>query len=159
MLHASGDYELRYAESEQMAADIFTKAFSDPDKWTHACTLINHVDPKTFWTLPAGDGGIQTLLRSRKCKKERPKPESSENIKTSACVKPMRLGSEQIKALASISVKSAKVDEDAQTECPATDDELEYDSEIDEPTHERVMNKERRKLCTGSPDERPEPQN
>ena len=66
----SDDFELRYTESEQMAADIFTKGFSDPDKWTHACTLINHVNPQTFWKLPTGDGGIQTLLRSRKKKKK-----------------------------------------------------------------------------------------
>ena len=28
-----------------MATDIYTKAFSDPDKWLAACWLINVVDP------------------------------------------------------------------------------------------------------------------
>ena len=53
----SKDFELQYTESEHMAADIFTKAFTDSEKWKHACSLINLVDPATFWTVPSGDGG------------------------------------------------------------------------------------------------------
>ena len=61
----SEDYELRYEKSEAMAADIFTKAFNDKDKWAHACQLINVVDPKTFWNGPAADGGtVATSLRA-----------------------------------------------------------------------------------------------
>ena len=33
-----------------MPADILTKGFLDTEKWAHALMLINHVDPKTFWT-------------------------------------------------------------------------------------------------------------
>ena len=33
-----------------MRADILTKGFLDTEKWAHALMLINHVDPKTFWT-------------------------------------------------------------------------------------------------------------
>ena len=40
-----------------MAADIFTKAFNDKDKWAHACQLINIVDPAVFWKGPTADGG------------------------------------------------------------------------------------------------------
>ena len=29
-----------------MAADIYTKAFSDPDNWSNALSLINIIDPK-----------------------------------------------------------------------------------------------------------------
>ena len=34
---------LKYEESKNMAADIYTKAFTDPEKWCHACNLINMV--------------------------------------------------------------------------------------------------------------------
>ncbi len=33
--------DLCYARSEQMSADIYTKAFSDKDKWDHALKLIS----------------------------------------------------------------------------------------------------------------------
>ena len=36
---------LVYERSAYMAADIYTKAFTDKDKWNHACLLINIVDP------------------------------------------------------------------------------------------------------------------
>ena len=35
---------LIYEKSEFMAADIYTKGFTDPDKWEHARHLINVVD-------------------------------------------------------------------------------------------------------------------
>ena len=40
-----GDIVLRYEVSARMAADIYTKAFQDADKWRMACWLINVVDP------------------------------------------------------------------------------------------------------------------
>ena len=36
---------LMYERTAYMAADIYTKAFNDKDKWDHACLLINIVDP------------------------------------------------------------------------------------------------------------------
>ena len=36
----SGVVNLVYAKSEDMAADVFTKGFSDPERWRHACTMI-----------------------------------------------------------------------------------------------------------------------
>jgi hypothetical protein len=44
--------DLRYIESAEQAADIFTKAFTNPEKWRLVTTLINHIDPATFWTAP-----------------------------------------------------------------------------------------------------------
>ena len=38
-----GHLDLIYINSEKEAADIFTKAFTDKDKWLHAIHLINHV--------------------------------------------------------------------------------------------------------------------
>ena len=37
--------QLVYEVSARMAADIFTKAFTDKAKWVEVCDLINHVDP------------------------------------------------------------------------------------------------------------------
>jgi hypothetical protein len=44
----AGDINLKYEVSAQMAADIYTKAFTDADKWLTACWMINVVDPKIF---------------------------------------------------------------------------------------------------------------
>ena len=38
--------ELVYEVSCRMAADIYTKAFSDPFKWVAVCGLIHIFDPK-----------------------------------------------------------------------------------------------------------------
>lgn len=47
-----------------MAADILNKAFTDKDKWQHACELINHVDPRTFWSAAStDDGGNKTTIK------------------------------------------------------------------------------------------------
>ena len=35
---------LFYEKSDEMAADIYTKAFTDPNKWTAVMRLINHWD-------------------------------------------------------------------------------------------------------------------
>ena len=42
----AGDFILFYEKSELMAADIYTKGFSDKGKWTAVCWLINVVDPQ-----------------------------------------------------------------------------------------------------------------
>ena len=34
------DMHVLYETSDKMAADIFTKPFTDPRKWQHACRLI-----------------------------------------------------------------------------------------------------------------------
>ena len=44
----SNDFELVYEVSCRMAADIYTKAFSDPFKWVAVCGLMNIFDPKTL---------------------------------------------------------------------------------------------------------------
>ena len=63
-------FELRYEQSENMSADIFTKAFTDKDKWAHACRLINHIDPATFLQAPTPDGGIADNLKAKLRNKE-----------------------------------------------------------------------------------------
>ena len=51
-------YKLVYVDTFDQAADIFTKAFSNADKWNHACQLILHVIPDQFWGKPpAVQGG------------------------------------------------------------------------------------------------------
>ena len=44
----AGDCTLFYEKSELMAADIYTKSFTNKDKWTAVCWLINVVDPKAL---------------------------------------------------------------------------------------------------------------
>jgi hypothetical protein len=44
----AGDFIIFYEKSELMAADIYTKGFSDKGKWTAVCWLINVVDPKVL---------------------------------------------------------------------------------------------------------------
>ena len=41
----SGAVILRYCDSNKMAADIFTKAFTSTEKWWDVCKLIGHVFP------------------------------------------------------------------------------------------------------------------
>ena len=38
------DFDLQYTPSAEMAADIFTKSFSNPDLWAAACWLVNVCD-------------------------------------------------------------------------------------------------------------------
>jgi hypothetical protein len=47
--YSRGDFEIRYCDTEEQSADIFTKAFTCSNKWTHATGLINHVYPNEFW--------------------------------------------------------------------------------------------------------------
>ena len=69
----SRNYGLEYCESALMCADIFTKAFTDKDKWHHACLLIAHVRPadmKLFsQSYPEGGtirGGVSARTTSQK---------------------------------------------------------------------------------------------
>lgn len=48
---ASEVVSLLYDESENMSADIYTKAFRNKDKWRDACWLINTTDPKLLHEL------------------------------------------------------------------------------------------------------------
>jgi hypothetical protein len=73
-----------YTETQHMAADIFTKGFTDPGKWRHACHLINvgvpealfqfHIDtwPLAFSVLDTQGGGRQPPLNEKEARlKER----------------------------------------------------------------------------------------
>ena len=40
-----------YTKSSSMCADIYTKVFTDPVKWNHACDLINVCHPDRIETL------------------------------------------------------------------------------------------------------------
>ena len=40
------DIVLMYEDSAKMAADIYTKGFTDKAKWEQVCGLINVIDPK-----------------------------------------------------------------------------------------------------------------
>ena len=59
--------ELIYEESAKMAADIFTKAFTDKATWIEVCRLVNIVDLDDFYDHiahsipPAEGGGIHQL--------------------------------------------------------------------------------------------------
>ena len=52
------DIELVYEMSAKMAADIYTKAFTDGAKWDVVCSLINILDPKLLKDM----NYVQTLL-------------------------------------------------------------------------------------------------
>ncbi len=46
-----GTFAVEYTQSDIQAADIFTKAYANPEKWWTVCWLICHVDPAKFWRL------------------------------------------------------------------------------------------------------------
>jgi hypothetical protein len=48
-------------ESLRMRADIFTKAFDNPEKWGHALEMIAHVDPKSWWRYDPSATRIKVL--------------------------------------------------------------------------------------------------
>ena len=60
----SGDFNLFDERSALMAADIYTKAFSGAPEWQAVMKLVNHLDPKLFWSGPGGGGG-KVLMPSR----------------------------------------------------------------------------------------------
>ena len=39
---------LQRCDTTKQCADIYTKGFNEPDKWRHACNLINVIDPHNF---------------------------------------------------------------------------------------------------------------
>ena len=43
--------QIYYEVPDQIRADIYTNAFTDPVTWVHACGLINTVDPKRLHAL------------------------------------------------------------------------------------------------------------
>ena len=45
---AENDVALFYEETSRQAADIYTKAFDNVDKWKQACWLIGVVDPSAL---------------------------------------------------------------------------------------------------------------
>ena len=59
-----GEFDLMYEETTKQAADIFTKPFVETVKWSHACGLINHVDPAEFWPAPAHGRGVGAPARA-----------------------------------------------------------------------------------------------
>ncbi len=70
------DVVLMYEDSAKMAADIYTKGFTDKAKWEQVCGLINVIDPKFLrdknYVLlncvhaPPSDGGFLSWLKLRK---------------------------------------------------------------------------------------------
>ena len=52
-----------------MAANIYTKAFIDPQKWMNACWLIGVIDPSSLEAL-IGSGGIPADSETGKSAKE-----------------------------------------------------------------------------------------
>jgi hypothetical protein len=45
----AGQFSIEYCETTKMAADVFTKAFSNAQKWQHACSLIGLSKPGEHW--------------------------------------------------------------------------------------------------------------
>jgi hypothetical protein len=62
------DLALDYIQTNDQAADVFTKSFTDKQKWKHACELINHVQPSEFWPgpPPRSGGGFIRDFRAQK---------------------------------------------------------------------------------------------
>ena len=48
----NGHFSIEYCDTKRMAADVFTKAFTNSQKWEHATSLIGLSRPGRFW--PAG---------------------------------------------------------------------------------------------------------
>jgi len=44
-----GLYSIEYCDTKRQAADIFTKAFPNAQRWSHACCLIGLSRPGQFW--------------------------------------------------------------------------------------------------------------
>ena len=71
------DYEL----TDRMCADIYTQIFTDPQKWLHACDLINVFDPRRFkqvsdmmyeYSLPPDSGGGNPTAKTSQSKASAP---------------------------------------------------------------------------------------
>ena len=48
--------------TDRQAGDIFTKGFTNPEKWKAVCTLIYHIDPEAFWRAPLDEDSVPVLL-------------------------------------------------------------------------------------------------
>ena len=53
------DVALEYTKSEDMRADIYTKHFTNPDKWVHACSLISALNPSSVSARPRSSATTQ----------------------------------------------------------------------------------------------------
>jgi hypothetical protein len=72
---AASKVSLVHTDTNRMAADIYTKAFTDPDKWWKVCKLINVIDPRQLiqvvegyaqaWNVPIGQR-ILSVMRQEK---------------------------------------------------------------------------------------------
>ena len=49
-LARSDTLNIKYRDTKRQAGDIFTKGFTNPQKWWHATFNISHVFPSEFWT-------------------------------------------------------------------------------------------------------------
>ena len=65
---------MTYTETQDMAGDVFTKAFTDVNKWAHATKLINHIRLQ----------GGKTTSETRKLAKPAPKAKVPQ-VKAMAC--------------------------------------------------------------------------
>ena len=72
-----------------MAADIYTKAFTDADKWRHAQSLINIMDPKEF--LDKVKDGVNTAVNDYA---KTPKSHQSKRAQTPKGCTPSAMGAE-----------------------------------------------------------------
>ena len=59
------DYQIMYERSVLQAADIYTKAFTSLAEWVRNLRLINHLDPKLFWS-GRSDGARSEMLTEHK---------------------------------------------------------------------------------------------
>jgi hypothetical protein len=50
--------EVVYTDSSVMAADIYTKAFTDPEKWERVCQLVNVMDPAQLDSMIKTNGPV-----------------------------------------------------------------------------------------------------
>ena len=79
--------ELIYEESAKMAADIFTKAFTDKVKWQEVCNLVNIVDKDEFYEHiayalpPAAGGGTLLLIATERLRRQTTRSATSRTTK------------------------------------------------------------------------------
>ena len=85
----SNSFKLMYCETNSMAADIFTKAFTNKEKWLDVCKPIGHVETSTLWSpkgpAPSLKGG------SGATKKDAPKDVGEPSVAAAAPVFDRRL--------------------------------------------------------------------
>ena len=70
-------------DTTTMAGDIFTKAFEQKDKWTHACRMINLFDMSDNETAPRIAGG--TDKQRQQCESRPQQPREETHSWTYAC--------------------------------------------------------------------------